>query len=86
MARPLIGRRPKRRERQPKHCMTPGCGMVLAHRWKWLCDRCFGALPYPRKKEICEARSARLPERVFGLSRDAAQWLADQRTKEAERA
>jgi hypothetical protein len=83
MAGPLRGRRPKRREPPAKLCMTPGCGRVLSHRWKWLCDICFAALPYLRKKEICEARAARQSERVFGLSRDAGQFLAERREKAA---
>lgn len=83
MAAPLIGRRPKRKPLPDKPCMTAGCGAKIA-RWKWLCDGCFGALPYPRKKEICEARAAQQPERVFGLSRDAAQFLVEQRSKLVE--
>lgn len=84
MPAPLYGRRRKRKEPPPKQCMTPGCGAVLAHRWKWLCDACFAALPYGRKHEICEARKAQQSERVFGLSRDAGQFLAERREKMAE--
>lgn len=84
MARPLMGRRPKRRERaETRTCMTPGCGATIAS-WKWLCDACFGRLPYGRKHEICEARRQRAAHRIFGLSRDAAEWLAEQRNKLAE--
>jgi hypothetical protein len=81
MFEPLGRGRRKRKEPPPKLCMTPGCGKVLSHRWKWLCDTCFGALPYLRKKEICEARAARQHERIFGLSRDAGQFLAERREK-----
>jgi hypothetical protein len=84
MAAPLRGRRPKRRERPDKRCMTPGCGTVLAHRWKWLCDPCFRSLPFARRKAIAEACQAREPQRVFGLCRDAGEFLADQRAKVAE--
>jgi hypothetical protein len=56
MFEPLGRGRRKRKSPPPKVCMTPGCGRVLIHRWKWLCDGCFAALPYLRKKEICEAR------------------------------
>lgn len=84
MARPLLGRRRKRPDQPVKRCMTPGCGAVLAARWKWLCDRCFGELPYARKHEICEARKAQAAERVFGLSRDAGEFIADRRINQAE--
>lgn len=74
----------RRRKRKPvpafRACMTPGCGTQIAS-WKWLCDSCFGRLPFDRKKEICAARAERAPQRVFGLSRDAAEWLAAQRAK-----
>lgn len=84
MAAPLRGRRPKRREKPAtKVCMTPGCGTVMPS-WKWLCDACFGMLPYPRKREICEARQAREQSRIFGLSRSAAEWIVEQREKRAE--
>jgi hypothetical protein len=77
---PLRGR-PKRRSRKPdRECLTQGCGAKIAS-WKWLCDGCFGQLPALRKKEICEARAAHQPSRVFGLSREAAEWLAAQRLK-----
>jgi hypothetical protein len=78
--RPLMGRRAKRKVQPDKVCMTAGCGTKIVS-WKWLCDSCFGRLPYARKKEICEARGERAPHRVFGLSRDAAEWLAAQRAK-----
>lgn len=81
---PLGRPRRKRREKPAtKVCMTPGCGTVMPS-WKWLCDRCFGSLPYPRKKEICEARQAREPSRVFGLCRAASEWIVEQREKRAE--
>jgi predicted amidophosphoribosyltransferase len=74
-------RRARKRARAPDRvCMTAGCGAKIAS-WKWLCDACFGQLPFDRKREICTAREAREPHRVFGLSRDAAEWLADQRIK-----
>lgn len=84
MPAPLMGRRPKRRDRPPKVCMTPGCKTVLAHRWKWLCDACFRALPFPRRKAIAEACQAREPQRVFGLCREAGQFLAERRAKLVE--
>lgn len=77
----LCGRRPKRRARPDKLCMTQGCGRVLAHQWKWLCDGCWGQLPFARRKAIAEACQAREHQRIFGLARDAAQWLAEQREK-----
>lgn len=83
MFAPLTGPRRKRKAPPPKLCMTPGCGTMLSHRWKWLCDGCFAALPYLRKKEICEARKAQQGERVFGLSRDAGEFLAERREKVA---
>lgn len=81
-----LGLRPrrKRKERPPKTCMTPGCGMLLAQRWKWLCDGCFRQLPFPRRKAIAEACQARESQRVFGLCRDAAEWVASQREKRVE--
>jgi hypothetical protein len=84
MFEPLGRGRRKRKSPPPKVCMTPGCGRVLIHRWKWLCDGCFAALPYLRKKEICEARKAQQCARVFGLSRDAGQFLAEQRARRAD--
>jgi hypothetical protein len=80
MFAPLRGRRPKRKPPPERACMTPGCGVAIAS-WKWLCDGCFGQLPYDRKREICAARQARESSRVFGLSRAAAEWLASQRIK-----
>lgn len=80
MFAPLRGRRPKRKVRPDKVCMTPGCGVKIVQ-WKWLCDGCFGQLPFLRKKEICDARAGKVPQRVFGLSRDAAEWLAARRDK-----
>jgi hypothetical protein len=56
----------------------------MAAPWKWLCDPCFAQLPFDRKKGICEARQEREPQRVFGLSRDAAEWLAARRSKLAD--
>lgn len=78
MPAPLRGRRPKRKPQPDKKCLTSGCGAIIT-RWKWLCDACFGELPYPNKKEICDARAANLPARVFGLSRTAAAWVATKR-------
>lgn len=80
MFAPLNGRRPKRKAKTDRICMTQGCGAKIAS-WKWLCDSCFARLPFDRKKEICGARAERAPHRVFGLSRDAAEWLAAQRAK-----
>jgi hypothetical protein len=80
MFAPLRGRRPKRARAPDRVCMTAGCGATIAP-WKWLCDGCFGQLPFARKKEICAARAAGEPQRVFGLSRDAGEWLAAQRIK-----
>lgn len=80
MFAPLRGRRPKRKPKPGRHCLTPGCGAPIAS-WKWLCDSCFAQLPFNRKKEICTARERREPHRVFGLSRDAGEWLAAQRVK-----
>lgn len=84
MASPLLGRRPKRRAPRPDRvCMTAGCRSKIAP-WKWLCDACFKSLPFPRRKAIAEAGQARAPQRVFGLCRDGAQWLAEQREKRVE--
>lgn len=83
MAAPLRGRRPKRRARPDKHCMTAGCGALIPG-WKWLCDPCFRGLPFARRKAIAEACQAREPARVFGLCRDAAQFIVEQRIKVAE--
>ena len=80
--RPLLGRRPKRKERAPRPCLA--CGASTQTTWKWLCDGCFRALPALRKKEICDARAVEAPHRVFGLSRDAAEWLQAQREKRVE--
>jgi predicted amidophosphoribosyltransferase len=77
---PLRGRRPKRKPAPDRVCMTPGCGTKIAS-WQWLCDACFKQLPFDRKKEICGARAAKEGHRVFGLSRDAGEWLAAQREK-----
>lgn len=74
---PLRGRRPKRKPRPDKLCMA-GCGHKIPQ-WQWLCDLCFGELPGARKKEICEARLAKQHERVFGLSRGAADFLRARR-------
>jgi hypothetical protein len=57
------------------------CAKPTGTSWKWLCDGCFAELPYARKHEICEARSAGEPHRVFGLSRAAAEFLVDRRLK-----
>ena len=83
MPAPLRGRRPKRRERPPKLCMTRGCGTVIPN-WQRLCKGCFKQLPFPRRKEIAEACQERAPSRVFGLCRSAAEWLVEQRLKRVE--
>jgi hypothetical protein len=76
-----MGRRPKRRERPlTRTCMTPGCGRTMAA-WKWLCDGCYASLPFQRRKSIAEARQRQEPSRVFGLCRDAAEWLVERRRK-----
>lgn len=84
MAAPLYGRRPKRKARPDRICMTPGCGTKIKI-WQWLCDACFGELPGGRKKEICEARRDRAMNRVFGLSRDAGAFLAERRAAAADK-
>lgn len=83
MARPLFGRRPKRKPRPPKHCMTAGCGTVIPS-WRWLCGGCFRQLPFARRKAIAEACEQRAPQRIYGLARDAADWLQQQREKRVE--
>lgn len=83
MARPLMGRRPKRKPKPDRHCLTPGCGKVIPC-WRWLCDGCFKQLPFPRRKAMAEACQAREDARVFGLARDGAEWLVTQREKRVE--
>jgi predicted amidophosphoribosyltransferase len=73
-------RRRKSKAKADKVCMTAGCGEKI-DAWKWLCDRCFRQLPALRRMEICGAREQRAPHRVFGLSKDAAEWLADRRNR-----
>lgn len=80
MARPLIGRRPKRKAAPPRDCMA--CKTKIAS-WQWLCDLCFGSLPYPSKHAICEARTAKEPHRVYGLSFEAAKNLIARREQQA---
>lgn len=80
MFAPLRGRRPKRKPQPDKICMTPGCGVKI-EKWKWLCDGCFRQLPALRRMEIMNARATHEPNRVFGLSREAGEWLADRRAK-----
>lgn len=63
--------------------MTDGCGTRIPG-WKWLCDRCFKALPFERRKEIAVAGQERKPNVVYGLCRSAAGWLVEQRMKAAE--
>jgi hypothetical protein len=82
MARPLYGRRPKRKAKPPRACMA--CRVKIAS-WQWLCDLCFGALPYPSKHAICEARAAKQPNRVYGLSFEAAKNLIAAREAQAAR-
>jgi hypothetical protein len=83
MAVPLLGRRPKRKSKPPKPCMTAGCGTVIPC-WRWLCDGCFKQLPFARRKAIAEACEERAPQRIYGLCRDAAEWLVEQRLKRVE--
>lgn len=71
LARTLGGRR-KRKAKADRHCMA--CNTVTDS-WKWLCDGCFGLLPYASKHAICEARKDRAPHLVYGLSRGAADNL-----------
>ena len=80
---PLNGRKPKRSKRPERTCLTPGCGVRIGT-WKWLCDTCFKALPFPTRKEIIEARAKSGPHVVFGLAREAGQRLAERRIKQAE--
>lgn len=63
--------------------MTQGCGAEIP-RWRWLCDPCFRSLPFPSRKAIAEACQARAPERIFGLCREAAAFIAEQRAKLAD--
>jgi hypothetical protein len=84
MPAPLGRNRPRRRKRPPRRCLTPGCG-VLIESWPWLCGICFSTLPLPRKREICAARQAGNPAAIYGLSRDAGQWVADRRAEEADK-
>lgn len=79
----LAPRRRKRKERPLKQCMTAGCGTAIP-RWRWLCEACFRQLPFPRRKAIAEACQAREPQRIFGLCRDGAEFLAEQREKRVE--
>lgn len=80
-----LGRSPrrKRKERPLRNCMA--CAQSTGTVWKWLCDSCFKALPFPRRKAIAEAGQVRESARVFGLCRDAAQWLQQQRQEQGER-
>lgn len=82
MARPLYGRRPKRKPAPPRNCLS--CQAKIES-WKWLCDGCFGILPYASKHAICEARAAKEPHRVYGLSIEAAKNLIAKRELEAAR-
>jgi hypothetical protein len=77
-----MGRRAKRKP-AIKICMTHGCEAEIP-RWQWLCRRCFHALPFARRRAIAEACQARAPQRIFGLCRDAAKWLLEQRIKASE--
>jgi hypothetical protein len=77
---PLGTGRRRKRKAPDRTCLTAGCGAPIAS-WKWLCDGCFGQLPGLRKKEICDAREQRAPHRVFGLSKDAGEWLAARRAR-----
>lgn len=80
MGVPIYGRRTKRKAPPPRACMACGCKIAS---WQWLCDLCFGVLPYPSKHAICEARAAREPSRVYGLSFEAAKNLIAKRELEA---
>lgn len=85
MARPLMGRRPKRKPWPPKHCLVAGCKTVIP-RWQWLCKGCFHALPFASRKEIAEACQRRAaPNVLFGLCRAGAEWLVAQRAAAADR-
>ncbi|HWT12278.1 MAG TPA: hypothetical protein VN231_05965 [Allosphingosinicella sp.] len=68
--------RRRRAQREPRACLTAGCGAAIPH-WKLLCDGCFGRLPWPRRRAIVDARQARAPHLVFQHSRSAASWLAE---------
>jgi hypothetical protein len=76
-------RRKRRSERAPRACLA--CKASTGTVWQWLCDGCFGRLPYSRKHEICDARAGRAPHRIFGLSKDAADWLQQQRQQQTEK-
>jgi hypothetical protein len=78
LPRPLTGRRPKRKAKA-RHCLS--CKVAIES-WKWLCDPCFGILPYATKHSICEARAERAPHRVYGLSFEAAKNLIAKREQE----
>jgi len=80
----LMGPKRKRKRRPPPERACLACGASTFSTWKWLCDRCFGDLPFARKKAIIDARAERAPHRVFGISRDSAEWLAEQRLKRVE--
>lgn len=82
MFQPLGRARRKRKEAPVRLCMA--CGQSTGTCWKWLCNLCFGALPFARRKMIAEAGQAREPARVFGLCRDAAGWLQEQRQRGVE--
>jgi hypothetical protein len=82
--RPLYGPRRKRKAKPlTRTCLTPGCGAVTAS-WKFLCDGCFHEIPTTSKRAICDARAGHAPHRIFGLSRDAAEWLVAHRAKLAD--
>lgn len=83
MAAPLWGRRPKRKAKPPRTCMTAGCGRQIP-RWQWLCRPCFESLPFHDRKAIAEACEAREPPRIYGLCRAAATFLAEKRAAIAE--
>jgi hypothetical protein len=74
-----LGSRPRRRRKERPHRICMGCSRSTGTLWKWLCDGCFKQLPFPRRKAIAEASQAREPTRVFGLCRDAAEWLSERR-------
>jgi len=63
--------RRRSRDREPRACLTAGCGTMLPH-WKLLCDACFKRLPWPRRRALLDA-----PVHLrFERGREAATWLA----------
>lgn len=79
MPRPLMGRRPKRREPKPRACLAQ-CGATIDP-WKRLCDGCFAQLPYDRRREIAASRQNNGVHKTLDLYRDAAAFLVDRRAR-----